>query len=181
MSKALTQEYLKEALNYDPLSGAFVWKERPQKHFPTERGWRVFQSQCANKEAGYRDPSGYLTIRIAGTRYWAHRLAVLYMTGTFPKHSTDHIDQDKGNNRWNNLREVTHATNLRNQPLRSTNSSGFAGVRWNPKLNRWCSAICVAGRNIYLGTFREKSDAVAARLAANTKYEFHPNHGRANA
>ena len=98
----LTQEELKELLHYDPDTGVFTWKKGRQG--------RIKKGGIAGNE----DQSGYCKIVVKGKRYGAHRLAFLYMEGYFPEHQVDHINRDRGDNRWVNLREATHTCNMRN-------------------------------------------------------------------
>jgi len=52
--------------------------------------------------------------------------------------------------------------------LRSTNTSGYNGVR--PRGRRWTAEISNEGRSIYLGIFPTLEEAVAARKAGEEKY-----------
>jgi len=91
----------------------------------------------------------------------------------------DHINHDTLDNRKCNLRVVTQQGNLRNTRLLKNNTSGVCGVRLlkRKKCDRWKATIRVDGKDVYLGLFKSKEDAVLARLLANKKYGFHPNHG----
>jgi hypothetical protein len=164
MSEALTQDRLKGLLKYDPDSGQFTWL--------VSRGKAV-----AGSEAGTFTHEGYRQIRMDGTCYRAHRLAFLYMTGEFPPEAIDHIDGQRANNRWKNLRAVSIAENQRNQRRRKVSESGFNGVSWDSGRSRWRAAIEVGGRNKHLGRFEHKDDAILARMEADLKYGFHENHG----
>lgn len=101
--------------------------------------------------------------------------------GDWPKNEIDHINKDKQDNRINNLRDVTTAENQRNRKLMVTNKSGACGVH---KLNKrysalvWSAVIMVDKKQIYLGSFRTKEQAIKARKAAERKHGFHPNHGK---
>jgi hypothetical protein len=111
--------------------------------------------------------------------YQAHRLAFLWMTGSFPASEVDHINGVRDDNRWGNLRAVTPTQNAQNQRLPSNNKSGVIGVHWNKQANRWCARIKVNGRVVHIGLFSTLEEAVAARAKANEKYGYHPNHGKA--
>jgi hypothetical protein len=60
---------------------------------------------------------GYTYIRIDRKRYAAHRLAWLYVYGTFPPRLLDHINGCPGDNRIGNLREATPHQNAGNTRL----------------------------------------------------------------
>lgn len=175
----LTQEILKELLHYDPDTGVFTWLHRDLRWFKKERSCRSFNTWAAGMVAGWMSATGYWYIGIFGTKYKAHRLAFLYMIGEFPKNDTDHIDGNRINNRWNNLRDVTRSENLKNQAFRKNNTSGFLGVCWHKGTGKWLAQIKVGGKNFHLGLFEDIGDAVSARHAANIKFGFHINHGRA--
>lgn len=91
----------------------------------------------------------------------------------------DHIDRNTLNNRKNNLRQVTHAENMRNTTLRKTSKTGFIGVheRKSAKKNKWLAYIGINKEIKYLGVFQNKDDAIKARLRAEIEYfgiEFAP-------
>ena len=160
----ITQARLKKLLNYNPETGMFTWIKRAAN--------RIHIGDIA----GYmRD--GYIVIRVGNFDHGAHRLAWLYMTGEWPE-QIDHISHVKSDNKWCNLRKVSHAENQRNAPLRRDNVSGSAGVYWNKKDKKWRASIGDNGKKIYLGNFDKKEDAETTRKAAEIKYGYHENHGK---
>lgn len=163
MKQRLTQSYLKECLTYDPDTGIFVWNTRPLSHFKNSHGMNTFNAQLANKETVYKGNRGYFMISLNKRLYLAHRLAFLYMEGYFPENDVDHIDRDKSNNKWSNLREVSTQCNMQNCNLSKANKSGVCGVYWSRWDNKWIATIRVAGKAIYLGRFVNFEDAVMAR------------------
>lgn len=165
--KMLTQSKLKEILHYCPETGILTWininKYKPERN---------------NCPAGTLNPSGYINIVIDGASYKSHRLAWLYMTGKMPKNQIDHINHNRSDNRWANLRQATRKENQRNQSKYDNNTSGINGVGWHKKDKKWRSRIGVNQEEIYLGSFTDKWDAICARKSADNKYGFHENHGK---
>lgn len=159
----ITQERLKEVLEYCPETGDFTW-------IKAKKGMQ-------GNVAGTLESSGYIRIRLDYKGYRAHRLAFLYMTGSFPVDQVDHHDHVKHNNRWLNLKEATNQENQKNHPMDKRNTSGFTGVGWIRANKKWQAKAMVDGKLKNLGFFLDKSDAIAARKAANIKYGFHQNHG----
>lgn len=177
----LTQKILKELLDYDPLTGVFRWRVRDQKGFKSIRDWKAWTTMFSGGEAGCLtvNSSGkkYISIRVCKHLYYSHRLAWLYMTGSFPGFQIDHIDGCGTNNIFLNLRDVTSSENHKNHRLGSANTSGFVGVCWHKKANKWEAKIQTGYRHVYLGLFSDIEDAISARQEANVKYGFHANHG----
>jgi hypothetical protein len=157
----LTRRRLRQLLGYDPKSGQWTWRLKKGR-------------SAAGYVAGSLNNYGYVVIRIDGQIYKAHRLAFLYMTGDFPPDQTDHINGDRADNRWCNLRHATNGQNMMNAGLRADSTSGVRGVY--PYKDRWRAKIVVDGRQIYVGLYVTKEEAMAARQAAIAK--FHGPFGR---
>lgn len=153
---ALTQERLKELLFYDPDTGVWTWKNGG-------RGRRK------NHIAGWRCGEGYILIYVDGEQFYAHRLAFLYMTGSWPAEDTDHKDMDRSNNRWNNLREATRGENHRNKVARKDSSSGLKGVIRDKERGAWQARITVGGKTVNLGRFDCPAAAHFAYIIAADK------------
>lgn len=149
----LTATKCREFLDYNPDTGVFLWKKSKVK--------------AAGRTAGTITSHGYYQISICCRVYYAHRLAWLYMTGEWPKDQVDHIDMDKSNNRFANLRESDASRNSANTKTRK-NRSGLKGARWDK--GKWSSTIVVNKKRIYLGRYEKAEDAHAAYRAAAIKY-----------
>jgi hypothetical protein len=164
----LTQERLKELLHYDSESGVFTWVNTNPYARNIKPGDR----------AGCLDVSkGYICIKVDGHKYKAHRLAFLYMTGSWPTEHVDHIDHIRSNNAWANLRESSLAENSRNRSMNSNNTSGYQGVSWHSTRKRWTTQIWIGGKQRTIGYFTDLGEAAEAyRIAAETA-GYHDNHG----
>ncbi len=166
----LTQSKLKELLNYDKYTGIFTWR--------TSRGNRI----KAGDVAGSKNNHGYFRIRITilsiSKSYLLHRLAWLYVYGIFPREHLDHVNHDRTDNKISNLREATQKHNCRNASKSKNNKSGFNGVSWCEPVKKWQTQIQVNGKLIYIGSYKDKNEAICARLHANRLYKFHANHGK---
>jgi hypothetical protein len=153
----LTQERLKELLNYDSATGIFTWKIKTVK---TNIG----------EIAGSITHNGYIRIGVDYRDYLAHQLAWLFHYGEFPKITIDHIDRKTSNNKISNLRIITKSENMANANIRIDNKSGHKGVRFNKKDNKWRSKISKEGKEIYLGSFSNIEDAIAVRKKAEIDF-----------
>ena len=163
MNNELTQERLQEMLEYNANTGVFT--------FRLSRG-RV----CAGSEAGHQRKDGYVAIMIDCRLYKAHRLAFLAMTGSFPVGQVDHRNGVRNDNRWQNLQDVSRAENGRNRGLASNNTSGYQGVSWIKRHQRWQATIHDGEKSRSLGWYRTKEDAHAAYASAAAALGFSGRH-----
>ena len=164
-------EALRDALEYDSETGLLTWKYRDG----LQNRWNT---RFAGKHAFTADDMrGYKRGTFNGKTLRAHRVAFAMVEGRWPN-SVDHINGVKSDNRWINLREVTHQENHRNQPIRSDNTSGRTGVYWHKTTMKWHAAIGVDGKLKHLGIFTKQADAISAREAAEIEHDFDPFHGR---
>jgi hypothetical protein len=90
-----------------------------------------------------------------------------------PGRLIDHWNGCGLDNRRVNLRPATNRFNAINRKKKSTNTSGYTGVKYSHKKygkSRWFATVQVDGKRIYLGYFERKEDAVAARIAGELRY-----------
>ncbi len=176
-----TDKYLNECFSYDPESGVLSWIDRPLSHFKNSHSRQVFITRCSGKRVGS------IKLGDSGKRYWimhyhgrmlrVHRMIWRIVTGKFPKDQIDHINGDGIDNRWENLREVTHFENCRNVKMMPSNKSGMSGVS-ETKNGSWRVEIGNKGESVKFGRFKDKFEAFCARKSAENKYGYHPNHGK---
>jgi HNH endonuclease len=99
----ITQERVKELLDYDPITGWLIWIKK-------RSGVRLYH------RAGYISVNGrYRQIKIDNIIYYEHNIIWLWITGKFPRLVIDHEDRNGLNNKWKNLREVTKQKDLLNR------------------------------------------------------------------
>lgn len=116
---------------------------------------------------------GYRIIGLLGTQWKEHRLAFLYMTGTWPKGEIDHINHDRSDNRWSNLRDVDPTTNKQNQKQEKVKgTSSYKGVYWCSYKGKWRAQIKANKKCMSLGFFDNPESARTAYL--NAKRVLHP-------
>lgn len=85
------------------------------------------------------------------------------------------IHNIKNKTRWGYLYErYPELYNFPTLPQRHSksikNKSGVVGVSWNKKRNNWKSVLIFDGKENYLGNFKNKDDAIKARLLAEVQY-----------
>jgi len=142
----LTQEEVKELFDYE--DGKLFWKIRSAKHIHI------------GDRAGSISRNGYLQVGIKYKRYYEHRIIFLYHYGYMPKY-IDHIDSCPRNNQIENLRPVSHSTNIQRGRCRG-GSSKYQGVYWHAGAQKWQAAIMLHYKSKYLGLFDNEEDAARA-------------------
>ena len=169
----VTQNLVRELLNYDPETGIFTWRYRDRKYCVSDKSQKVFNANFAGKIAGGFSDDGYINIKILGRLFLAHRLAYLYMTGNFPATEIDHKDRNRSNNAFENLRAVSREVNLQNtfNPLPS-NKLQIRGVR-QVRGKKFVARIRANNECYHLGHFDTADEAFVAYLAA--KQVYHPD------
>jgi hypothetical protein len=177
------QAVLLQLLRYDPETGKLYWRKRTSDWFQSAKfpdaACNVWNAQHAGKEAfAGRGSAGYPKGELLGMNVLAHRLIWVMHYGEDPSGMIDHIDHNRANNRISNLRAANYTINAQNRSLGTRNKSGVIGVRWVPSRNKWRADIRAEGRDIFLGNFEQKEDAVMARKSADVKYGFSENHGQ---
>lgn len=109
---------------------------------------------------------GYVPHDGKSKHIWLHRLIMGMPVGM----EVDHIDGDGLNNQRCNLRICTHQDNQRNRRTQVNSMSGFTGVWWEKRRNKWRAGIYVSGKHKHLGYFSLIENAHAAYEAAAREF-----------
>lgn len=159
----LTQDRVRELFCYDPSTGFFS---------------RLVSvgSRRVGETGGNLSAIGYIIISIDNKKYYAHRLAWLYVYGIWPPHETDHINLNRADNRISNLRAATRSENSRNKLAQMNNICGVKGVSKETRSpneitsgKRYYARIAVNGKQKYLGRYRTAEEAGEAYSKAAEK------------
>jgi hypothetical protein len=172
-----SQELLLQLLRYDADTGKLFWLPRPLESFAVASKGKIWNTRFAGKEAYSLSVRGYVIIAINGQRHYAHRIIWRMVTGEIPA-EVDHINGDRVDNRFINLRSATREMNGRNLSIKSNNTSGVNGVYWHKKDQRWVAYGKLDHKMVVIGRFKEKQEASDARQLWNASNGFHENHGQ---
>ena len=116
----------------------------------------------------------YARISVKSKAYAFHRIIFLWHHGYLPQ-VTDHIDNDRLNNRIENLREVTHQQNSMNKKRDFNSASPYKGVRPASRVRKdgivpWEVSVSINRRQVHLGRFDDIEVANQVAIAAREKY-----------
>lgn len=159
----ITQEKLRSFFYYNQNTGRMYKKKKVGSRGRQVGGYDVGNGSLRN---------GYHHIGINGKQYIFHRIVWLYMEGFFPEFDIDHINGNKADNRWMNLRHVSRSCNLQNCTTAKNNISGYTGVWFDTQCGKWVAKLMVNGKTCYLGRYDNQLDAAIARIAGE---EWHPD------
>lgn len=141
----LTADRAQELFSYDPSTGVLTRRV-------TSGGYR------AGSTAGHLKGNGYLRVSADRRTYAVHRIAWLLMTGEWPNGDVDHIDMDRQNNAWANLRECSRSENMHNTRAKS----GIKGVSWDRVTRKWRASAHIHGKSMNLGRYSCLGQAIKA-------------------
>ena len=136
-----SQTDIKKLLDYDPATGYLTWKE-------TRR------TKKKGARAGSIDNLGYRCLAMANKRtYKAHRLIWKIMTGEEPTGTIDHINGDRDDNRWENLRQANMSQQNWNK---KTKGYWRKGRKFQVRIKKH-------NRTVFDKTFATEAEAIEAR------------------
>lgn len=140
-AQMITAEQARELFDYNPETGIVTRKVTTSSR--AKRGYTITDVSA----------TGYLRVRFQGKQVHLHRVIWLIQTGDWPLYEIDHIDRNKLNNRWLNLRDVTCVENLQNR------GSTQGGVYLNTTSNSWQAKVTHNGKQHYIGYSKDKAMA----------------------
>jgi hypothetical protein len=132
--------------------------------------WQHLKDRCLNPN---NDSFSYYGGRgITVHKKWVDSFIDFYnYIGSAPseKHTVDRLDPngnyEPGNVKWSDKTEQSINTRLR-----SDNKSGYKGVLFKKKQNKYGAYITIKSKQKWLGVFNTKEEAIKARKEAEEKY-----------
>lgn len=128
----------------------------------------MFEGWTYNKETGqlyskrgpvgYVNGNGYVEVYYQGKKYRAHRVAWYLVYNTWPPEDIDHIDTNRANNCWSNLRLASDSQNLRNQKK-------IKGYHLHKLTGKWRAQYSLDNKVYHIGLFDTEAEAEAAYIA----------------
>lgn len=130
----------------------------------------------AGDPAGYINDNGYWIVRLDKQDYSVHRIIMVLHGNVVDGMVIDHINNDRADNRIENLRIVSNTDNNLNATIRKDNTSGVSGVHFNPKSRVWYCRWTESGvrkvitfSTIKYGFIPAQAMAIKARLEADDR------------
>lgn len=151
-------EYLNKLFQYNKSTGQLM------------RKFTINYAAKAGNVVGYIAGNGYKMVSVLNKRLYVHRICWYLATKQEPSgYFIDHINRDRTDNRFQNLRLVGHLMNTRNISMQKNNTSGLTGVyKYGDK--RWIACMFLNYKKINLGIFNTKKEARDARAKAVAIY-----------
>lgn len=160
--EGITQAYLQSLFTYDPETGEFCRKV-------------ARSNQAAGTPIRYVDSVGYKAVNLNKSLYRIHRLIFIYMGEELPE-IVDHINGDRLDNRWCNLRGTNKQGNNQNAAPKG-GVVGHKGVCITAS-GKYGAYVWHEGKRLWLGSFSDLQDAID--IAVKTRDSLHKefaNHG----
>jgi len=163
----LTASRVREVFDYDQFTGVL------KRNLCFGLSGRS-NGKWAEKETGCLSSGGYLKVGLDGVQYPAHRIIFIWMLGAEPVGDIDHIDMDKLNNRWRNLRPASRSQNMFNTKAHKDSKSKLKWANYDSHNEMWRPQISINGK-VYVfkrvATAQEAHD-ICAEYAAKLHKEF---------
>lgn len=156
---------------YDTYTGAWLNTRQVRLHPP-------------GSKAGYiQEPKGHRLIHVLGDYWKASHLVTLLVLGHVPKDNmlVDHLNGIADDDKMENLRYTTPGINSKNCKRRCDNTTGYAGVWYDPATDKYRSCLNVNHKRINIGRFStiiEAHEAREAYIAAHPELGFTSRHGK---
>lgn len=146
-------DYVLRNFDYDPITGSL--------HRVLTGGVRSESGTSAN---------GYMRSNVNGKLEYNHRIAWCHYHREQPPEFIDHINRVRADNSIKNLRACTLSQNQSNRKVNSNNTSGFTGVSYVKRLDKYKATIYKNSKPIYLGVYSTPELASEAYKKAKAKY-----------
>lgn len=149
MKRIEVPSHIGESIEYEPETGTLRWRE--------DRGYNKIKGRAINNI----DVFGYNTVVFEKRHYKAHRVIFHLMEQEVPEF-VDHINGDRSDNRWCNLRVADATQNTTNSKPRSNALQTPKGVDFNKESGKFRARITENKKTRLIGRYLTVEEAAAA-------------------
>ncbi len=149
------------------------------KYFVSNHG-RIRNNTTMHVLKPWKNNKGYNMVSLFNDDGISKMLVHRMVAGAFCPNPDNHSYVDHANgivddNRTENLRWCNRSQNQSNMKLSKRNSSGYKGVSFDKRRNKWAASIYYAGRNHHLGRFctKEEASTVYNDASKSVRGDFH--------
>ena len=166
-------DYLRKWFLLDPLSeSGLIWRTPSVvyfKNFGFRKRWmKMYDGKIAGAIQKRKNGSMYWIVALDKKMYQVHRIVYFMSTGINPENFViDHKDYDGLNNKIENLRLCSMRQNNFHRRISSLNTSGFKGVHFAKKMNKWQASIRINGMKKLIGFFNTPEEASEEYMKAS--------------
>lgn len=152
----LTKEYLQSIFEYR--DGELYWKKL-----------KVNNQVKVGDKAGFVTNNNYRNVIVDGKKTPVHHIVFIMHYGIVPE-KIDHKDNNRLNNRIENLRIATPANNSQNAIRRKDNTTGVKGVNYCKRDKMFIARIQANGIRHLVGYYKTLEEAEQAVIKARKQY-----------
>ena len=173
-NRELTRDHLLKLVDYNPETGALLWRERTPEMEENIRSRNTFNGSYANKPVGSTSPASHdIRVHLFGKTHSVRSLIYLIMTGKYPRGRTCTINGVKADLRWCNLATMAELKQAKKDGVilakekadSAINRTPYPGVVWSGQLERFMAIIYFGFTMMVVGSFRTAEAATEARDA----------------
>lgn len=164
------KHYYRWRKNGDPLAVKELHASSPEGSLALRTEW---QGDCL-VWTGWRDDLGYGRMKVSGRKVRVHRYTWERVNGPIPEGMyIDHICRNPSCCNPDHLRLATAKQNAEHAGLNSDNVSGYRGVSWRKREQKWSARVKHAGKEYSAGYFDTAEEAGEAAKALRLKLYTH--------
>ncbi len=149
----LTKDIVDKLFQYK--NGKLYWK--------SSNGSMKVGSQVGCITATIKGSKGYYATRIKGRRIYLHKIVFFMFHNYIPKRIR-FLDGNTLNYSIENLKDCTSSEILFRAKIRNDNTSGYKGISWSKRRNKWVGWISKDKKKTWLGYFDSKNKAYQAYI-----------------
>ena len=170
----LTRDYVISVIDYDPVGGTMIWRERTPEMEPSIRSRNTFNAAYKGCSVGSTSTASKdIRVSLGCKTYSLRSLAYLIMTGSLPEGRTCTINGIKDDLRWSNLATMAELKQAKKEGVilakaqadSEINRTPYPGVVWSGQLERFMAIIYFGFAMMVVGSFRTAEAATEARDA----------------